>query len=160
MPNFAGSKMQRVNKYAGLHAPQTPKPGLQPGLHCKTTLCFSASTCRQDSHTIHFAPAGNGLSPTAGRHLSGRFFTEHHTFRSPLPPARRQPANNLSPHIFSYQPSQPHASQQPSFRLDRQTHSLSHSFFIFFFLFFHFTLHKKKETGKADFHLFFLQSQI
>ena len=75
---------------------------LQPGLHRKTSFCFSASTCRQDSHTIHFAPAGNGLSPTAGRHLSGRFFTEHHTFRPQLPPARRQPANNLSPHIFSY----------------------------------------------------------
>ena len=84
-----------------------PAQSLQPGLHHKTTFCFSASTCRQDSHTIHFAPAGNCLSPTAGRHLSGRFFTEHHTFRPQLPPSRRQPANNLSPHIFSYQHHNP-----------------------------------------------------
>ena len=42
MPNFAGSKTQRVNKYAGLRAPQTPQPGLHPGLHCKTTLIFTA----------------------------------------------------------------------------------------------------------------------
>ena len=88
------------------------------------------------------------------------FFTEHHTFRSPLPPARRQPANNLSPHIFSYQPSQPHASQQPSFRLDRPIHFRSHFFFFFFLFLRPSTPHKKKETGKADFHLFFLQSQI
>lgn len=41
----------------------------------------------------------------------------------------------------------------------KRIHSLIlFSFFSFFF--FHFTLHKKKETGKADFHLFFLQSQI
>lgn len=72
-----------------------PAQSLQPGLHHKTTFCFSASTCRQDSHTIHFAPAGNCLSPTAGRHLSGRFFTEHHTFRPQLPPSRRQPATAL-----------------------------------------------------------------
>ena len=71
MLDFSGSKTQRANKYAGLRATQTPPPGLQPGLHRKTSFCFSASTCRQDSHTIHFAPAGNGLSPTAGRHLSG-----------------------------------------------------------------------------------------
>lgn len=108
-----------------------PAPSLQPGLHRKTSFCFSASTCRQDSHTIHFAPAGNGLSPTAGRHLSGRFFTEHHTFRPQLPPARRQPANSLSPHIFLYQPSQPLASSQPSFRLDWPVYSRSHSFSLF-----------------------------
>lgn len=47
MPNFAGSKTQRANKYAGLRAPQTPPPGLQPGLHRKTTFCFSDSTFRQ-----------------------------------------------------------------------------------------------------------------
>lgn len=146
MPNFAGSKMQRVNKYAGLHAPQTPKPGLQPGLHCKTTLCFSASTCRQDSHTIHFAPAGNGLSPTAGRHLSGRFFTEHHTFRSPLPPARRQPANNLSPHIFSYQHHNPPPVNNLHSGLTGQYIS---ALTFFFFLFLRpYTPHKKRKPAK------------
>lgn len=30
-----------------------PASGLQPGLHCKTTFCFSASTCRQDGHARH-----------------------------------------------------------------------------------------------------------
>lgn len=154
MPNFAGSKMQRVNKYAGLHAPQTPKPGLQPGLHCKTTLCFSASTCRQDSHTIHFAPAGNGLSPTAGRHLSGRFFTEHHTFRSPLPPARRQPANNLSPHIFSYQHHNPPPVNNLHSGLTGQYISAL-TFFSFFF--FAPTLHTKKGNRQSRFpSLFFV----
>lgn len=47
MPDSAGSKTQRVNKYAWLRAPQTPPPGLQPGLHRKTTFCFSDSTFRQ-----------------------------------------------------------------------------------------------------------------
>lgn len=119
---------------------------LQPGLHHKTTFCFSAGiTCRQTFK-----------KSCSDQHSQPSFFTEHHTFRSFTTSLPAPAGNSLSPHIFSYQPSQPHASQQPSFRLDRQTHSLSHSFFIFFFLFFHFTLHKKKETGKADFHLFFL----
>ena len=34
---------------------------LQPGLHHKTTFCFSASTCRQDSQARHFATAGKLL---------------------------------------------------------------------------------------------------
>ena len=38
-----------------------PASGLQPGLHRKTTFCFSASTCRQDSHARHFATAGKLL---------------------------------------------------------------------------------------------------
>lgn len=70
MPNFAGSKTQRVNKYAGLRAPQTPQPGLHPGLHCKTTLCFSASTCRQDGHARHPRQPANFFTVTASQRLS------------------------------------------------------------------------------------------
>lgn len=141
MPNFA-SKTQRANKYAGPRAPQIPAPGLQPGLHRKTTFCFSASTCRQDSHTIHFAPAGNCLSPTAGRHLSGRFFTEHYAFWSLLLPSRRQPATafrRISFHTI------PH-----NLTLARNLHSgltgqyISALAFFFFFFFFAPPLHTKK----------------
>ena len=73
-----------------------PAPGLQPGLHRKTTFCFSASTCRQDSHARHFATAGKLLyghsQPTPFRPdslqsttLSGRL----------LLLSRRQPATVL-----------------------------------------------------------------
>ena len=133
-----------------------PAQSLQPGLHHKTTFCFSASTCRQDSHTIHFAPAGNCLSPTAGRHLSGRFFTEHHTFRPQLPPSRRQPATALRRISFHTSPHNlPLARNLHSGLTGQYIPSLILSLF-----FFHSTpLYTKKETGKADFHLFFLQSQ-
>ena len=57
MPDFAGSKTQRVNKYAWLRAPQTPPPGLQPGLHRKTTFCFSArKTVTPDIRASRQAP--------------------------------------------------------------------------------------------------------
>ena len=72
------------------------------------------------------------------------FFTEHNTFRSPFHPSRRQPANSLSPHIFSYQPTQPHASSQPPFRLDRPARFRSH----FFFFFSSIPLHAKKNRGQ------------
>lgn len=39
--------------------------------------------------------------------------------------------NSLSPHIFSYQHTQPHASSQPPFRLDRPARFHSHFFFLF-----------------------------
>ena len=155
MPNFAGSKTQRAIKYAGPRVPQIPAPGLQPGLHRKTTFCFSASTCRQDSHTIHFAPAGNCLSPTAGRHLSGRFFTEHHTFRPQLPPARRQPANNLSPHIFSYQHHNPPPVNNLHSGLTGQyIPSLILSLFFFYSTPFHST--QKKGNRQSRFPSLFL----
>lgn len=50
-----------------------PAPGLQPGLHRKTTFCFSASTCRQT--------------------LKKSCSSQHNT-------CSRQPANSLSPHSF------------------------------------------------------------
>lgn len=155
MPNFA-SKTQRANKYAGPRAPQIPAPGLQPGLHRKTTFCFSASTCRQDSHTIHFAPAGNCLSPTAGRHLSGRFFTEHYAFWSLLLPSRRQPATAFRRISFC---TSPHNLPQ-TYNLHSGLTGQYIPALILSLFFFHSTpLYTKKETGKADFHLFFLQSQ-
>lgn len=154
MPNFAGSKTQRANKYAGREAPQTPQPGLQPGLHRKTTLCFSASTCRQDGHARHPCQPANSFPVTAGQHLSGLIL-----YRAPHFP------------VVYYFP--PGASRQTTFRslLYRANHSLPsasnlHSdltgqyipALILSLFFFHSTpLHtQKKETGKADFHLFFL----
>lgn len=149
MPNFAGSKMQLADIYAGLRAPQTHPPGLQPRPHRKTMFCFSTSTYRQDGHTRHPRQPVSSLPAPAGQQpfrldslqsttLSGRL----------LLLSRRQPANSLSPHIFSYQPSQPHASQQPSFRLDRPVYSRSHSFSFFFF--FHSTSRQKKIEGNQQ----------
>ena len=102
-----------------------PAPGLQPGLHRKTTFCFLASTCRQDGHARHPRQPASSLPASADQLLSSLIFTEHYTFRSLLLPSRRQPANSLSAHIFSYQPT------QPSFLLDRLTHFRSHFFFLF-----------------------------
>lgn len=129
-----------------------PASGLQPGLHRKTTFCFSAGiTCRQ----------------TFKKSCSSQHSPPSFLYRAPHFPApttsRPAPAgNSLSPHIFSYQPTQPHASPQPSFRLDRPVYSRSHSFslFLLFHSIPHTSTHKKKETGKADFPLFLLQSQI
>ena len=133
MPDFAGSKTQWVNKYAVLRAPQTPPPGLQPGLHRKTTFCFSASICRQAFKK------SRGIN----------------TLRPPLPTSRRQPASKLPPpHLFIPAP-QSSASPQPPFRLDRPMHSLSHSFFIFFLSFF-IPLHTKKGNQQSRFPSLFL----
>lgn len=136
-----------------------PASGLQPGLHRKTTFCFSASTCRQDSHARHFATAGKLLyghsRPTPFRldslqstTLSGRL----------LLLSRRQPATAFRRISFH---TSPH-----NLPLARNLHSgLTGQYIpalILSLFFFHSTpLHtQKKETGKADFHLFFLQFQI
>ena len=131
MPDFSGSKTQQeAGKYTGLRAPQTPPPpGLQSGLHRKTMFYFSGGICRQDGHARHPRQPVSSLPASADQLLSSLssliFFTEHYTFRSLLFPSRRQPANSLSAHIFSYQPT------QPSFLLDRLTHFRSHFFFLF-----------------------------
>ena len=78
MPDFAGGKTQRANKYAWLRAPQTPPPGLQPGLHRKTTFCLSAS------------PAGNTVTSNILRQPVSSF---------PAPAGQHIP-----PHVFLYQP--------------------------------------------------------
>ena len=102
----ADSKTQR--EYAGLRSSQAPPPGLQPGLHCKTTFCFSAS------------PAGNTVTPnipqqpassppaSAGNNLSSTviLFTEQISFFHQsiiFFPAR--PANTLTSSSFSIQGS-------------------------------------------------------
>ena len=149
MPNFAGSKTQLVNKYAGLRAPQTPQPGLQPGLHRETTLCFSASTCRQDGHARHPRQPANSFPVTAGQRnslqsttLSGRL----------LLLSRRQPATAFRRISFHTSPHNlPLARNLHSGLTGQDIPTLSLSL-----CFFHYTpLHTKKETGKADFHLFF-----
>lgn len=59
------------------------------------------------------------------------FFTEHYAFRSFITSFPATAGNSLSPHIFSYQHTQPHASSQPPFRLDRPARFHSHFFFLF-----------------------------
>ena len=123
MPDFAGSKTQWVNKYAVLRAPQTPPPGLQPGLHRKTTFCFSAS------------PAGNTITPniprqsasslpvSSGNNLSSTviLFTEQISiFHQPTPSFRLARPTPSRPSSLQSK-SQPSLSQHPTFRLVRPT---------------------------------------
>lgn len=98
----ADSKTQL--EYAGLRAPQAPPPGLQSGLHRKTTFCFSA------------IPAGNTVTPnipqqpassppaSAGNNLSHpSFFTEQiSAFPQPTTILPARPANAHPPPIFLY----------------------------------------------------------
>jgi len=141
MPDFAGSKTQRINKYAGLRAPQTPAPGLQPGMHRKTTFCFSASTCRQDGHARHPRQPANSFPVTAGQRLSDLILYRALHFpviTTSLPAtAGQQP---FAAYLFI--PAQTTSRQlATSFRLDRPVYFRSHSFYFFFF--FHSTLYKK-----------------
>lgn len=135
MPDFAGSKTQRVNKYAGLRAPQTPQPGLQPGLHRKTTFCFSASiTCRQT-----FKKATAASTPRQA------FFTGYNTFRPSFHPSRRQPATAFRRISFH---TSPH-----NLTLARNLHSGltgQHASALIFSLSFFSSilLHAKKNRGK------------
>ena len=91
----ADSKTQR--EYAGLRAPQAPPPGLQPGLHCKTTFCFSVS------------PAGNTVTPNIPRqpaiifrHPSSFLQSKSQPSNIQQPPFRRQPGQYTPPPIFLY----------------------------------------------------------
>lgn len=156
MPDFAGSKTQRANKYAGLRAPQTPQPGLQHGLHRKTTFCFSASTCRQDSYARHFAPVGNSLSPTAGKHLSGQVLYRAPHFPAPTAFLPAPAGKHLPPHIFSYQSHNPPPARNLHSGLTGQQPP-ANLIFPFSLLSFFFS-RKKKETDFAGFHLFFFFS--
>lgn len=136
-----------------------PASGLQPGLHRKTTFCFSASTCRQDSHARHFA--------TAGKLLYG------HSRQTPSRPDSLQSTMLSGRYYFPPGASRPTAFHRISFHTSphnlppaRNLHSgLTGQYIpalILYLFFFHSTslYTQKKETGKADFHLFFLQSQI
>ena len=99
-----------------------PAPGLQPGMHRKTTFCFSANTCWQTvTPGISRQPA-NAFPVTSGQHLSGLILYRALHFQVITTSLPAPAGNSLSPHIFSYQPTQPHASPQPPFRLDRPTH--------------------------------------
>ena len=154
MPNFAGSKTQRINKYAGLRAPQTPAPGLQPGMHRKTTFCFSASTCRQDGHARHPRQPANSFPVTAGQRLSDLILYRALHFpviTTSLPAtAGQQP---FAAYLFI--PAQTTSRQlATSFRLDRPVYSRSHSFSLF--LPFHTTPHKKGNRQSRFPSLFFV----
>ena len=144
----AGSKTQR--EYAGLRAPQTPQPGLQPGLYHKTTFCFSAR------------PAGNTVTPniprqpasslpaSAGQYLPVIIFCFSiqgtSAFPLPTPFLPACPANTPRRPIFPYQASQPFTSQHIAtagkFHLPAANtfSSLLILFFLFSLLFFSFFL--------------------
>lgn len=153
MPDFAGSKTQLANIYAELRAPQTPQPGLQPGLHRETTLCFSASTCRQDGHARHPRQPANSFPVTAGQRnslqsttLSGNYYFPPGASR---PTAFRRISFHTSPHNL------PLARNLHSGLTGQYIPALILSLFFFHSA----LLHTKKETGKADFHLFFFVIQ-
>lgn len=95
--------------------------GIETGNICGASR--PANTPRQAS-----APAGKLLS---GHSRPTQFFTEHYAFRSFITSFPATAGNSLSPHIFSYQHTQPHASSQPPFRLDRPARFHSHFFFLF-----------------------------
>lgn len=160
MLDFACGKIQRE---AGRYICRASRPANTPARLAAWTalqnfvLLFSqhlqADVSKKLRQPASFFPA------LVGQHLSDRIL-----YRAPHLPA----ATTDLPALAGQQPfaaylsipaPQSPTNQQLTFRLDRPTHSLSHSFFIFFFLFL-FLSTQKKETGKADFHLFFLQSQI
>lgn len=142
MPNFAGIETRNI---CGASRPaNTPRQACS--LDCIAKLRFAFQPASLVDR--HLKKAAAASTPRQA------FFTEHNTFRSPFHPSRRQPANSLSPHIFSYQPTQPHASLQPPFRLDRPARFRSH--FFFFFLPFHFTPRKIEGNRQSRFSSIFL----
>lgn len=128
MPNFAGSKTRCG---ASRHANTSRKVC---SLDCITKLRFAfqlalaGKTVRPD---ISRQPA-NFFTVTASQRLSVLILYRALCFPVVITSLPAPAGNSLSPHIFSYQPSQPLASPQPSFRLDRPVYSLSHSFSFFF----------------------------
>lgn len=141
MPNFASSKTRCG---ASRHA-NTPRKACS--LDCITKLRFAfqlapaSKTVRPD---ISRQPA-NFFTVTASQRLSVLILYRALCFPVVIASLPAPAGNSLSPHIFSYQPSQPLASPQPSFRLDRPVYSRSHSFSLF--LPFHST-HKKRKPAK------------
>ena len=133
-----------------------PAPGLQPGLHRKTTFCFSASPAGKTATLNILQHPARSLPAPSDKHLSGPI--PYRALHFPTATTYlRQPASKLPPpHLFIPAP-QSSVSQQPSFRFDRPAYFRSHSFFSFSFLPPTSTLfsQQKKETDFADFPLFF-----
>ena len=162
MPDFAGSKTQLA---AGKYACRASRPANTPARLAAWTasqnfvLLFSQPCQQMFQKNCGSQQASFRLQP-ANTFQTG-FFTGHHTFRLPLPTSRCQPANNLSPHIFLYQPTQSSASQQPhNSGLTGQCISSLILFFFLFFLSFFFPptppfFPTKKETGFASSSFFF-----
>ena len=90
--------------------------------------------------------------------FQARFLTEYYTFRPPLPTYRRQPANNLSPHIFLYW--RPHNLPPTNNFHSGLTGQYVLSLILSLSFFSSIPFYTKKETDFAGFNLFFLQSQI
>ena len=104
MPDFSGSKTQPAAGKTFMHgfAPRKhPAPGLQPGLHRKTSFCFSASICRQGSHARHFAASSKLLPALACQRLSGLILYRAPRFPVVITFLQAPAGQHLSPHIFS-----------------------------------------------------------
>ena len=149
MPNFAGSKTQQVNKYAGLRAPQAPRARLAAGMHRKTTFCFSANTCWQTvTPGISRQPA-NAFPVTSGQHLSGLILYRALHFQVITTSLPAPAGNSLSPHIFSYQPHNLTLARNLHSGLTGQHASaLILSLFFFYSTPFHTHPHTKKKSAK------------
>lgn len=156
MPDFAGSKTQRADIYMQGFSPRI-HPSQACSLDCIAKLRFAfhpalpARQLRQTFCSIQHVLFRRHPANT----FQARFLTEHYTLRPPLPTSRRQPANNLSPHIFLYW--RPHNLPPANDLHSGLTGQCIPSLILFSFFFFLFLFHstQKKETGKADF-LFFL----
>ena len=139
MPDFAGSKTQRTNKYAGLRAPQTP---------CARLAAWTASQNYVLLFSQHLqARLPRQVSAPTGKLYSGLILYRALHFpviTTSLPAAAGQQlfvAYLFIPAIT--------ASRQPvtSFRLDRLVRFRSH----FFFFFFHSTpLHTPKKGNRQS----------
>lgn len=144
---------------AWLRAPHTPPPGLQPGLHRKTTFCFSASTFRQDSYVKHSAASSTfssgAIQQTPFRPDSLQSITLYD--RHYLPPGASRTANSRRL-IFSYQHHNPPPANDLHSGLTGQCIPSLILFSFFFFLFLSHSTQKRKPAKPISF--FFLQSQI
>lgn len=130
MPKFVS--IETGNIYGASRPANTPRQACSLDCIAKLRFAFQPASL-VDRHLKKDAAASTPRQA---------FFTEHYAFRSFITSFPATAGNSLSSHIFSYQPTQPYASPQPPFRLDRPVYSLSHPFSLF--LSFHSTPHTKK----------------
>ena len=135
MPDFAGSKTQRA---AGKYVCMASHPA-------NTTVRLAAWTALQN-YVLPFSQPCRQYS-----------HVKHSTATSKLPSGASRPTHPAA--YLSVPAPQSHASQQPSFRLDRPIHFRSHSFFFPSTLLF-FPNKKRKPTSPVSISFsFFLQLQ-
>ena len=119
MPKFVS--IETGNIYGASRPANTPRQACSLDCIAKLRFAFQPASL-VDRHLKKDAAASTPRQA---------FFTEHYAFRSFITSFPATAGNSLSPHIFSYQHTQPHASSQPPFRLDRPARFHSHFFFLF-----------------------------